>query len=174
MVRPPWSDPLDVLTTRQRRGVSEILHEVRLATCWSWQLPVLLQERSWLRLMRIRLSDLSRHLPPDGREDAPELSHFRGLIEAGLDPLQAQQLCWSEFGMEDCHRALRHYWDGQERERHGWTLHRYLDLVSRYRQSVDDGQPALPLLVLAQEGSQENHQLHWVSDITPMMRHTCA
>ena len=60
-------DPLDVLTARQRLGLAEIFDEVRLASGWSWQLPVLLQERSWLRLMRINLRDLTRHLPPDGR-----------------------------------------------------------------------------------------------------------
>ena len=174
MVEDPGSNPFDVLTARQRRGLAEIFDEVRLAPGWSWQLPVLLQERSWLRLKRIRLSDLSTYLPPDGREDAPELRSFRSLIEGGLDPLQAQQQCWSEFGMEDCHRALRRYWDAQDDEGHGWTMSRFLDLVSRYRHSVDNGHPALPLLVLADRGSKESHQLHWVTDITPMMRHTCA
>ena len=93
-------DPLDVLTARQRLGLSEIFDEVRLASGWSWQLPVLLQERSWLRLMRINLRDLSRHLPPDGREDAPELSRFRALLQQGVDRYK-QQCCWAEFGMED-------------------------------------------------------------------------
>ena len=167
-------DPLDVLTANQRRGLSEIFQEVRLASGWSWQLPVLLQERSWLRLMRIDLRDLNRHLPPDGREDAPELSRFRALLDQGIDPLQAQQHCWAEFGMEDCHRALRRYWDEHEGWRHGWTMSRYLELVSRYRRLIDRGETTLPLLVLAQEGSAECHRLHWVTDSTPMMRHTCA
>ena len=167
-------DPLDVLTVRQRVGLSEIFDEVRLASGWSWQLPVLLQERSWLRLMRINLRDLSRHLPPDGSEEAPELSRFRDLLEQGIDPLQAQQRCWAEFGMEDCHRALRRYWDCNGSLRDGWTLSRYLDLVSRYRHRIDHGETVLPLLVLAQQGSREGHRLHWVTDRTPTMRHTCA
>ena len=167
-------DPLDVLTARQRLGLAEIFDEVRLASGWSWQLPVLLQERSWLRLMRITLRDLSRHLPPDGREDAPELCRFRALLEQGVDPLQAQQRCWAEFGMEDCHRALRRFWDVDESLKDGWTLSRYLDLVSHYRHQIDNGETVLPLLVLAQQGSREGHRLHWVTDSSPMMRHTCA
>ena len=167
-------DPLDALTSRQRHGLEEILREVGQAKSWSWSLPVLLHERSWLRLMQIRLNQLYRYLPPDGREDAPELVRFRTLIEEGFDALQAQQHCWDEFGMEDCQRALRRFWDGQSQNCHGWTLRRYLALVTRYRRSIDAGATAVPLLVLAQQGSDDFHQLHWVTDSTPTMRHTCA
>ena len=167
-------DPLNVLTSRQRSGIRPILEEVRQAEEWSWQLPVLLHESSWLRLMRIRLSQLSCFLPPDGREDAPELARFRSLIADGVGALEAEQLCWAEFGMEDCQRALQRFWEGEEQVGHGWTMRRYLGLVSRYRRSVECGIPTLPMLVLAQEGSLEQHQLFWVTDSTPTMRHTCA
>ena len=40
------------LTERQQRGLIEVLDEVRRAEGWSWQLPVLLRERCWLRLSR--------------------------------------------------------------------------------------------------------------------------
>ncbi len=167
-------DPLNVLTSRQRSGIGPILEEVRRAQEWSWQLPVLLHESSWLRLMRVSLSQLCRHLPPDGREDAPELERFRNLIAGGADALEAEQVCWAEFGMEDCQRALRRFWEGEDQIGHGWTMRRYLGLVSRYRQCVESGVPTLPMLVLAQQGSREQHQLFWVTDSTPTMRHTCA
>ena len=167
-------DPLKVLTSCQRSGVGAILEEVRGAQGWSWQLPVLLQESSWLRLMRISLSQLRRHLPPDGREDAPELERFRNLIAEGVDSLEAEQVCWAEFGMEDCQRALRRFWEGQDQNGHGWTMRRYLELISRYRRCIESGFPALPVLSLAQQGSRETHQLFWVTDSTPTMRHTCA
>ena len=38
------------LTERQQRGLVDLLDEVRSSDGWSWQLPVLLQERCWLRL----------------------------------------------------------------------------------------------------------------------------
>ena len=167
-------DPLNDFTSRQRSGVGAILEEVSRARAWSWQLPVLLHESSWLRLMRISLSQLRCHLPPDGREDAPELERFRNLIAEGADMLEAEQVCWAEFGMEDCQRALRRFWDGQDQICHGWTMRRYLELVSRYRRCVESGVPTLPVLVLAQQGSRETHRLFWVKDTTPTMRHTCA
>ena len=44
------------LTERQQRGLIEVLDEVRRAESWSWQLPVLLRERCWLRLSRTPLT----------------------------------------------------------------------------------------------------------------------
>ena len=167
-------DRLGSLTARQRLALFGVLEEVRQARSWSWRLPVLLHDRCWLRLSRIRLDQLQRWLPPDGGGDAPELIRYRELLSTGDSPLQAQQRCWAEFGMEDCHRALRRYWDGNESLRDEWTLSRYLDLVSRYRHRIDHGETVLPLLVLAQQGSREGHRLHWVTDRTPTMRHTCA
>ena len=75
------------LTERQQRGLIEVLDEVRRADGWSWQLPVLLRERCWLRLSRTPLTQLHRLLPPDGRDEAPELVHYRRLLKQGMDPL---------------------------------------------------------------------------------------
>ena len=117
------------LTERQQRGLIEVLDEVRRADGWSWQLPVLLRERCWLRLSRTPLTQLHRLLPPDGRDEAPELVHYRRLLNQGMDPLLAQQNCWHDFGIEDCQRALQDYWNSRDTTIHGWTAERYRQLV---------------------------------------------
>ena len=127
-------DRLGSLTARQRLALFGVLEEVRQARSWSWRLPVLLHDRCWLRLSRIRLDQLQRWLPPDGGGDAPELIRYRELLSTGDSPLQAQQRCWLEFGTEDCQRALKGFWVSQDTCRHGWTTTRYLDLLSRYRE----------------------------------------
>jgi len=162
------------LTERQRRGLVEVLDEVRHADGWSWQLPVLLQERCWLRLSRTPLTKLHRLLPPDGRDEAPELMHYRRLLRQGVDPLLAQQSCWQDFGMEDCQRALQEYWSSRDSALHGWTAQRYRQLVSSYRERIERGITAVPMLVLARKNSVECHQLVWITETTPVMRHTCA
>jgi len=167
-------DRLDSLTARQRLALSGVLEEVRQTRLWNWRLPVLLHERCWLRLSRIRLDQLQRWLPPDGGGDAPELIRFRELLSEGESSLQAQQRCWQEFGTEDCHRALQGFWISQDTCGHGWTMSRYLDLLSRYRTMFEAGDTAVPMLVLARADSHEGHKLCWVSDSTAMMRHTCA
>ena len=104
------TDPLEALTNRQRQGLIDIVREVRTSAAWSWTLPVLLHDPSWLRLFRIDLSELRRCLPPDGRHEAPELIRYRALLNEGVDALLAQQTCWDEFGMKDCQRALQLFW----------------------------------------------------------------
>ena len=42
-------DPLEGLTGRQRLACRQLLSQVK-APSWSWQLPVLLHQRCWLRL----------------------------------------------------------------------------------------------------------------------------
>ena len=162
------------LTERQQRGLIEVLDEVRRADGWSWQLPVLLRERCWLRLSRTPLTQLHRLLPPDGRDEAPELVHYRRLLKQGMDPLLAQQNCWHDFGIEDCQRALQDYWNSRDTVLHGWTAERYRQLVSSYRERIERGVTAVPMLVLARENSVECHQLLWITETTPVMRHTCA
>ncbi len=153
---------------------------------WSGQLPVLLLNRCWLRLSVIPVERLALELPPDLSRAAPELERYRTLIEAGHPAWQAQQLCWLEFGAEACHQALRHFWNAQERQPHGWTLDRYLDLLVDYRHRFANERPRpLPLIVLARPagpGSSrspvEDHGLMWLRpDLTiseRAMRHTCA
>ncbi len=162
------------LTRRQQMGLIEVLEEVRRADGWSWHLPVLLRERCWLRLSRTPLTELHRLLPPDGRDEAPELMQYRRLLQQGVDPLLAQQSCWHDFGMEDCQRALQDYWSSQDSTIHGWTSQRYRQLVSSYRERIERGITAVPMLVLARKNSVEYHQLLWITENTPVMRHTCA
>ena len=167
-------DPLEGLTPRQRLGLRQLLLEVHHAPSWSWQLPVLLRQRCWLKLERISLDEPHRWLPPDAREDAPELVRFRALRAQGVPPQQAEEQCWLEFGMANCRQALQRFWERQDEPRPAWTTHHYLELVSRYRRSFESGRPCIPMLVLPRAGSVTGHELHWVSDSTPPMRHTCA
>ncbi len=168
------SDPLRSLTTTQLCGLQEILERFKQQPVWSWSLPVLLHERCWLRLSHVPLHDLNQVLPADIHEEAPELASFRALVDDGLDPLAAQQRCWQDFGMEDCCRALRQYWSSRDQPGQNWTFRDYLELVSTYRTKVETGQPAIPMVVLPRRSQGEGHHLHWIADISPTMRHTCA
>ena len=164
------TQPLADLTESQRLGLRDVLKDVKTAKAWSWELPVLLRDRCWLRLDRIRLSQLMRQLPPDGREEAPELVHYRLLMKEGIDPLLAQQTCWQELGMEDCQRALHAYWRSQEGTDHGWTSRRYRQLVSLYRSRIERGVTTVPMLILARRESAEQHQVHWITETAPVNR----
>ena len=153
---------LSGLTLKQRIGLRQVFLDLQCFDAWSWSLPVLLRDRCWMRLDRIQLNELRIHLPPDGREEAPELVYYRLLIADGVEPLVAQQACWDHFGMEDCQRALRDFWQSCQRENHGWTSRRYRRLVVDYRERFERGVVAVPMLVLARKGSVEQHQLHWI------------
>ena len=168
------ANPLEGLTRRQLQGLHNLLSDVRSSLAWSWQLPVLIRQRCWLRLEMIELGNLHRWLPPDGCEEAPELCRYRELVAQGWSPLQAQEQCWQEFGDDDCRTALQRFWASQQDRKHDWTVQRYLALISCYRRSIDAGVATIPMLVLPRAGGATDHQLHWVSDSTPPMRHTCA
>ena len=157
-------NPLAGLTEAQVLGLQDVLADRRAAAEWTWDFPVLLRNRCWLRLDRIPLRQLQTVLPPDGREEAPELMHYRRLLADGVNPLVAQQVCWHDFGMEDCQRALHGFWQSQECRPHGWTASRYRQLVGAYRERFERGVMSVPMLVLARTGSAETHQLHWISD----------
>ena len=155
-------DLLSGLTLKQRVGLRQVVFDVQRFDSWSWSLPVLLRDRCWMRLDRIQLNELRRYLPPEGREEAPELVHYRMLIADGMKPLVAQQACWDHFGMDDCQRALHDFWQSCQCEHHGWTTHRYRRLVVAYRERFERGDFAVPMLVLARKGSDEQHQLGWI------------
>jgi hypothetical protein len=170
------------LTPRLSQHASHWLAQVESADHWHGGLPVLLLERCWLRLTAVPVAQLAGQLPPDLSWDAPELVHYRQLLEQGVPPLSAEQLCWHEFGAEACHLAQQRLWRVQERGNQGWTLERYLELLRLYRQRLEQGSPReLPLLVLARpsEASQASlHELIWLGrgcgDRLLSMRHTCA
>ena len=79
-----WFDPLDGLTTRQLLGLQDLLGSLGMSGTWSWDLPVLIRQRCWLRLESIRLNQLHLCLPPDPRGEAPELVHYRRLRVNGI------------------------------------------------------------------------------------------
>ena len=74
--------------------------------------------------------------------------------------------------MEDCCRALQ-VWDTRDRPGTDWTFHHYIELVSTYRQKVENGKPAILMVVLPRCNSGEIHS-YWIADISPTMRHTCS
>ena len=153
---------LVALTPRLQGQVDSLLQIQQQQQRWHGALPVLLLDRCWLQLQRVGVEELARALPPDSTGDAPELVMFRAWRQQGLDPLQAQERIWQEFGRESCSLALRRFWQAQERGHHGWTLSAYLQLLERYRQLLEaDGPTPIPLLELAREGSAEHHRLHW-------------
>lgn len=87
---------------------------------------------------------------------------FRELRQQGLAHLEAEEICWQEYGRLDCSQALRRFWEAQERGNHGWTFSAYLHLLERYRQQLlAEGPTPIPLLVLARQGSAEHHRLQW-------------
>jgi hypothetical protein len=153
---------LSALTPRLQRQLSELLGVQQNQSRWHGALPVLLLDRCWLQLQRVGVEDLARVLPPDSSGDAPELVRFRELRQRGVKHLEAQELCWQEFGRHSCSIALRRFWEAQERGHHGWTLSAYLHLLERYRQLIEaDGPSPIPLLVLARRSSSEHHRLQW-------------
>jgi hypothetical protein len=170
------------LTAQQRLQLSPWFAELQAAEQWHGGLPLLILERCWLRLSAVPIQDLARRLPPDSSREAPELVLYRALLAAGHGPLQAEQLCWLEFGMEACRQAQRRLWDVQERGNHDWTLERYLDLLRQYRQRFAQEHPRpLPLLVLARPDEpavSARHRLLWLApgegEGVRSMRHTCA
>lgn len=166
-------DPLEGLTQRQRLGLQELMAAVDQTHSWSWNMPVLIRQRCWLRLDCISLGQLQRWLPPDAREEAPELVYFRKLRADGMSEVEAEQTCWQEFGMDSCQQALHRYWDSRDASTSPWTSHHFVELVTLYRRSFEVGQTRIPMLVLPRIDSVTGHQLHWLSISPPPMRHTC-
>ena len=156
------AERVNALTPRLQRQLSELLGVQQQQRRWHGALPVLLLDRCWLQLRRVHVEDLAQVLPPDSSGDAPELVRFRELRQQGVDHLEAQELCWDEFGRHSCSQALRRFWEAQERGHHGWTLSAYLHLLERYRQLIEaEGPSPVPLLVLARHGNPEHHRLEW-------------
>ncbi|MEB3184311.1 MAG: hypothetical protein VKM97_00340 [Cyanobacteriota bacterium] len=163
------------LTQRQRQQLALWSDQLRRAPAWSGDLPVAVLEPSWLRLRRVALERLAAVLPPDGSEAAPELVRFRELRRAGLDDWTAQQQCWQDFGCCAFQQAQRRFWRCQEQGNHNWTLERYLGLLDDYRRQLAPGVVRrLPLLLLARQGTDDQHVLVWLATRRDPIGHTCA
>ena len=133
-----------------------------LDNSWSMSSPVFLFDRCWLRLEKLRLDQLVKRLPPDNSSEAPELVKYYQLLEKGHDHLLAMQECWSEFGIEDFHRAMRHYWMWQDKGNNGWTFQRYLEVIVRYKKSFDQSLISIPLIILGRQKSSQDHIIAWI------------
>jgi hypothetical protein len=175
VLRGPTSDLISALTAEQRRLLRGWLAKLDGAPCWHGDLPVLLLERSWLRLRAVTVATLAAAVPADTSAEAPELTRWRQLVERGSDPWCAQLVCWQEFGAEACQRAQHLHWHQQEQSCCGWTFADYLRLLRDYRSSLTGpGERSLPLLVLRRPDEHGQHSLHWLSNRHLTMRHTCA
>lgn len=152
-----------MLTPVQRRLLRRWLSDLKTRDHWHGELPVALLDRCWLRLEVVPVQELARRLPPDASAEAPELVRYRDLVAGGLTPLEAQERCWHDYGLEACRQAQTRFWTQQDQGNHGWTLQRYLELIDGYRsRQGTSGKRALPLVVLARASSDEAHTLHWL------------
>ena len=169
------AEPLPGLTSRQWDQLLSHQTELNSASHWCGELPVMVLERCWLRLRCIPVKALIRELPPDASAEAPELVHYRNLLQGGCPAWQAQLICWQEYGTQACQQAQQRFWAQLEAADGGWTLDRYHHFVARYRHELRNPAPrALPLLIEARPDSGESHQLHWLDPLSQSMRHTCA
>ena len=162
------------LTPHQQQLLADLSDRQQLLARWDGDRPIALLERCWLRLQILPISRLSAALPPDNSGEAPELIRFRNLIRSGFSSTDAEERCWEEFGKAACSEALQRFWAAQDQGCHGWTLQAYLDLLSRYRSSIEsEGPNPLPVLVLARAGSPEHHRLIWHWPASLSVGHTC-
>ena len=130
---------------------------------WSWELPVFILNRCWLRLEKLKVIELKVHLPPDCSDEAPELKKYYNLIDDGLDQLLALQECWEEFGMEDFYRALRHSWNCKASKKNGWNFTEYISLVKRYKNTVAQKKLEVPLIILGRSNEYKHH-VDWICE----------
>ena len=149
------------LTTRHYKIIESTLCELQ-GSIWSFEAPVFIFDRCWLRLEKIRFHELTQRLPPDNSAEAPELIRYKHLLLEKNDRLLALQECWFEFGMEDFYRAFRSYWEYQEKGNQGWTFSRYLDTLNKYRESFEISSISVPLIVLTREHTADEHLVEWI------------
>ena len=148
-------------STRQRNQILMTLDSISQKD-WSYNHPVFLLDRCWLRLEEICLAQLGERLIYDNSLNSPELVKYNKHIREGTNNLLAVQKCWHEFGMQDFHRALRNHWDWKERGNNGWTFDKYLYLIKYYKTAIEKSNILIPLIILARKDSKENHVLKWV------------
>ncbi len=134
---------------------------------WSLNFPILMLDRSWLKLEKIPLADLAYKLPPDFSSEAPEIIRYHQLINEGNSLLIAAQKCWDEFGMDDFYRALRNCWRMDDLQNYGWTYKKYKKLISEYKHYIQSSVKTIPLIALAQKDSKENHEIIWIRNNSP-------
>ena len=150
-----WSD-------KHKIHLNEALRELKEES-WSWELPVFLLNRCWLRLEKIKLHQVSIRLPIDNSAEAPELKKYGQLLENGQDALLALQECWNEFGMEEFYRALRISWHWQAFGNNSWTFEQYILFIDQYKNKIAKGGLEIPLIVLGRQNTQEKHILRWIN-----------
>ena len=130
---------------------------------WSLTFPVFIFDRDWFRLKKVTVSDLAIELKPDNSQEAPELIQYQHLLKEGHDHLLAIQECWNEFGIEDFHRSLRNSSESKTKGNNGWTFKKYVELLVRYRQIIENNEVRIPIIILGRTPN-DDHQLEWITD----------
>ena len=129
---------------------------------WSFNLPVLILDRCWLRLERLKLKDLAFRLPPDLSNEAPEMLRYQQLIKEGKTLLIAAQQCWEEYGVESFYLALRNRWLKEDIGTNGWTYKKYMELINTYKKNIRKSLVSIPLIILAYHDSNDMHKVLWI------------
>ena len=167
-------DPLEGLTQRQRLGLQELMAAVDQTHSWSWNMPVLIRQRCWLRLDCISLGQLNSVGSPRTLGRKP----LNWCISASCAPTGCRR--WrpnKPAGRNSEWTAVSRPFTATGtvamHRRQPWTSHHFLELVTLYRRSFEVGQTRIPMLVLPRIDSVTGHQLHWLSISPPPMRHTC-
>ena len=130
---------------------------------WSLNFPVFLFDRDWFKLNKVSLYDLAKELRPDNSQEAPEIIQYKQLLKQGHDHLLAIQECWNEFGIEDFHRSLRNTSEWKSKGNNGWTFKKYAELLTRYREIIENKKVLIPLIILARN-QKEDHKLEWINE----------
>ncbi len=149
------------LTSSHQKQTQLVLNE-KNNEIWSFDLPVLILDRCWLRLEKITLLELPTRLPPDLSHEAPEMLRYQKLIKEGKPLILAAQQCWDEYGMESFYLALRNCWLKDDIGNHGWTYKKYIKLIKTYKNNIRKSLITIPLIILAYHDSRDNHKVFWI------------
>ena len=130
---------------------------------WSFNFPVFIFNRDWFNLKKVTLFELAKELKPDNSKEAPEIIQYQQLLKDGHEPLLAIQECWNEFGIEDFHRSLRNSSKWESKGNNGWTFKKYAALLTEYKQTVENKEVNIPLIILGRS-PKEDHELEWINE----------
>ena len=148
--------------SHKHQKLTQLILNEKYNKTWSFNLPVLILDRCWLRLDKLELKDLLIRLPPDLSHEAPEMLRYQELIKEGKPLILAAQQCWDEYGIECFYLALRNRWLKEDIGNNGWTYKKYMELINTYKNNVGKSLISIPLIILAYRDSNDNHKVVWI------------
>ncbi len=140
---------IDCMLSNKHQKETQLILNQKSNNIWSFNLPVLILDRCWLRLEKITLKELPIRLPPDFSYEAPEILRYHQLIKEGNSLILAAQKCWEEYGMECFYVALRNRWLKEDIGNNGWTYRKYIELLDTYKANIKESLVKIPLITLA-------------------------